>query len=118
MAKPPEPIEELMPNAAWVVEAVVKEVLATGPTPPQPANAQPGATSVGYTSASQKLKLTITNVLKGEKATELVVEKPVAPYLLSPGNKGPFLIDANKTILGRYGPDSWNLERVKSAVKK
>jgi hypothetical protein len=117
MAKPPEPIEEVMPNAAWVVEAEVKEVLATGPTPPPPPNAKPGATSVGWKSASQTVKLKITNVLKGEKATELVVEKPVGSYSLKPGNKGPFLIDASKTILGRYGPDSWNLDRVKGAVK-
>jgi len=117
MAKPPEPIDEVMPNAAWVVEAVVKEVMATGPTPPQPTNAKPGATSVGYTSAAQTVKLTITNVLKGDKATELVVEKPVAGYSLKAGNTGPFLIDKSKTILGRYGPDSWNIERVKGAVK-
>lgn len=117
MAKPPEPIEEVMPQAAWVVEAEVKEVLATGPTPAAPANAKPGATSVGYKSASQTVKLTITNVLKGEKAAELVVEKPVGSYSLRPGNKGPFLIDSTKTILGRYGPDSWNIERVKSAMK-
>jgi hypothetical protein len=115
MAKPPEPIEDVMPNAAWVVEAEVKEVIATGPTPPQPTNAQPGATSVGYTSASQTVKLTIRNVLRGDKATELVVEKPVAPYSLR--NKGPFLIDKSKTILGRYGPDSWHLDRIKGAMK-
>jgi hypothetical protein len=117
MAKPPEPIEDVMPNAAWVVEAEVKEVIATGPMPPQPTNPQPGATSVGYTSASQTVKLTIRNVLRGDKATELVVEKPVAPYSLRPGNKGPFLIDKSKTILGRYGPDSWHLERIKGALK-
>ncbi|MBE2250342.1 MAG: hypothetical protein IAE78_12430 [Myxococcus sp.] len=106
-----------MPNAAWVVEAEVKEVVSTGPTPPQPANAKPGATSVGYTSASQTVKLTITNVLKGDQATELVVEKPVGPYSLRPGNKGPFLIDKSRTILGRYGPDSWHLDRVKGALE-
>jgi hypothetical protein len=117
MAKPPEPIEDVMPLAAWVVEAEVKEVLATGPTPPVPPNAKPGATSVGYKSASQKVKLTITNVLKGDKAKELVVEKPEGSYSLRPGNKGPFLIDSNKTILGRYGPDSWHLDRVKGALK-
>ncbi len=117
MAKPPEPIEDVMPNAAWVVEAEVKEVISTGPTPPEPTNAKPGATSVGYKSASQTVKLSITNVLKGEKATELVVEKPAGSYSLRPGNKGPFLIDKSKTILGRYGPDSWHIDRVKGAMK-
>lgn len=117
MAKPPEPIEEVMPQASWVVEAEVKEVLATGPKPPQPPDLKPGATSVGIKAATQTVKLSITNVLKGEKVKELVVEKPISPYSLQPGNKGPFLIDANKTILGRYGPDSWHIDRVKKAIK-
>lgn len=117
MALPPEPIDELMPQAVWVVEAEVKEVLATGPTPPKPENARPGATSVGYQSASQTVKLAVSNVLRGEPVKELVVEKPRGAYSLRPGNKGPFLIDANKLILGRYGPDTWHLDRVKAATK-
>ena len=76
MAKPPEPIEEVLPQATWVVEAEVAEVLSTGPKPPAPPNAKPGATSVGYKSASQQVKLKVTNVLRGEKTSELVVQKP------------------------------------------
>ena len=34
MAKPPEPIEDVIPQATWVVDAEVLEVLATGPQPP------------------------------------------------------------------------------------
>jgi hypothetical protein len=118
MAKPPEPIEEVLPQATWVVEAEVAEVLSTGPKPPPPPNAKPGATSVGYKSAAQQVKLKVTNVLRGEATKELVVQKPEAGYLLEAGNKGPFLIDAEKNILGRYGPDSWSLERVKQHLSR
>jgi hypothetical protein len=62
------------------------------------------------------VKLRVVRVLKGAPATELVVEKPVGAYSLKPGNKGPFLVDASKTILGRYGPDSWHPDRVKQAL--
>ena len=115
MAKPPEPIEDVMPNAAWVVDAEVTEVLGTGPQPPK-VEAQPGATSTGQKAASQTLKLKIKRVLHGEKVAELVVEKPEAGYLLAKGNHGPFLIDSSKTILGRYGPDSYSLERIEKAL--
>ena len=31
MAKPPEPIEEVLPQAVYVLDAEVSEVLSTGP---------------------------------------------------------------------------------------
>lgn len=115
VAIPPEPIQEVLPNAAWVVEAEVLEVLGTGPTPPR-VEARPGATSTGQKSASQTIRLKVTRVLRGEPATELVVQKPEAGYSLRAGNRGPFLIDAGKVILGRYGPDSYHLDRVTQAL--
>ena len=117
MAKPPEPIEEVIPNAAWVVDAEVTEVVSTGPQPPK-VQAPPGATSTGQKSASQTLKLKVNRVLRGEVVKEITVEKPEAGYSLHPGNKGPFLIDASKMILGRYGPDSYSWERVEQALKR
>ena len=116
MAKPPEPIEEVLPQATYVVEAEVSEVLKEGPQPPKK-EARPGATSVGHKVASQTVKLKIQRVLKGAAIKELVVEKPEANYSLRTGNKGPFLIDSSNTILGRYGPDSWNVERIEKALK-
>jgi len=116
MAIPPEPIEEVLPNAVWVVDAEVAEVLETGPQPPKK-EAPPGATSVGYKTASQKVKLKVKRVLKGDKVTELVVDKPEAGYALRAGNHGPFLIDSSRVILGRYGPDSWAFERIEKALK-
>jgi hypothetical protein len=115
MAKPPEPIEDVIPSATWVVDAEVTEVLATGPQPPK-VDAKPGATSTGQKTASQTVKLKIKRVLHGEKVAELVVEKPEAQYALKPGNHGPFLIDATRTILGRYGPDSYSFERIEKAL--
>jgi hypothetical protein len=120
MAIPPEPIEEVMPKAALVIEAEVAEVLSTGPLPPK-IEAKPGATSVGHKVPAQTVKLKVTKVHKGPASLkEVVVEKPVAGYTLKAGNKGPFLLDdgkPNPTILGRYGPDSWNLQRVVGALK-
>ena len=116
MAIPPEPIEEVLPNAMWVLDAEVSEVLETGPQVPRK-EAPPGATSVGQKTSSQKVKLKVNRVLRGDTITELVVEKPEAGYALRSGNHGPFLIDSTRSILGRYGPDSWSWERIEKALK-
>lgn len=115
MAKPPEPIEEVLPSAKWVVDAEVVEVISTGPKPPR-VDAKPGATSTGQKTSSQTVKLKIKRVLFGENLAELVVEKPEAQYALQPGNHGPFLIDATKTILGLYGPDSYSFDTLQKAL--
>ena len=117
MAKPPEPIEDVIPSAQWVLDAEVTEVISTGPQPPK-VDAKPGATSTGQKTASQTVKLKVKRVLHGEKVTELVVEKPEAGYALKAGNHGPLLIDSTKTILGRSGPDSYSWERLEQALKK
>lgn len=116
MAIPPDPIEQVLPQAAWVFEGVVTEVVATGPTPPA-VEAAPGITSAGHKVASQTVKLQVTRLLRGKSVAELVAEKPVAGYALKPGDKGPFLVDAKGTILGRYGPDSYALSKVENALK-
>ncbi len=115
MAMPPEPLRDVLPQAAWVVEGVVSEVLSVGPTPPAP-SALAGATSRGVKVASQSVKLKVTRLLRGEAASELTVTKPEAGYALKAGDKGPFLIDAQKNILGRYGPDSYALADVEGAL--
>jgi hypothetical protein len=115
MAKPPEPIEDVLPNAQWVVDAEVTEVVSTGPAPAK-VQAAPGATSTGQRSASQTVKLKVKRVLFGAAVQELVVEKPEAGYSLREGNHGPFLIDSTKMILGRYGPDSYSFDRLEKAL--
>ena len=117
MAKPPEPIDEVMPRARWVVDAEVAEVLRNGPLPPKK-EAKPGATSVGHKTQSQTVKLKVKRVLLGESGiTELVAEKPEAGYALRAGNHGPFILDESKTILGRYGPDSYSWTKIEQALK-
>ena len=121
MALPPDPIEEVLPLARWVVEAEVKEVVRQAEKLPAP-DAVPGGTSAGHKVGSQVVKLSIARVLKGEPGVrELVVEKPIAGYALKPGNKGPFLLDGSSptpVILGRYGPDSYPLARIEAQLRR
>ena len=118
MALPPEPLQELLLDATQVVVAEVAEILSTGPTPAAPSGAAklgPGATSVGYRSAAQRVRLKISRVLKGPKASELVVDKPEAAYLLAVGNHGPFFV-RGQSIIGRYGPDTHRLDAIERAL--
>jgi hypothetical protein len=119
MAKPPEPLEEVLPLAVWVVDAEVVEVLKTGPKPPSPElppKAKKGITSLGVKNAAQTVKLKVKRVLRGDAVKELVVEKPVGSYMLRAGNHGPFLVDRAKGILGRYGPDSYSFAKLEAAI--
>lgn len=118
MAIPPEPLQELLPHATWVVEAEVAEVLSTGPEAPK-VGAPPGWTDTGQKVAAQRVRLKVTRVLRGQPVQELVVDKPLASYALRAGNKGPFLLDGTQphpVILGRYGPDSYALGKIEAAL--
>ncbi len=117
MAKPPEPLQEVLPRACWVFDAEVVEVLKQGPAPAKK-EAPAGASDTGQKTASQTVKLKINRVLKGEQVKEMIVEKPEAGYALRAGNHGPFLIDDSKVILGRYGPDSYAFSKLEEALKK
>ena len=119
MAIPPEPIQDVLPKAKLVVVAEVVEVISNGPAPAQP-QAAPGATSAGRLAPSQVVRLKVEKVLRGGALAEVVVEKPEAGYALRAGNRGPFLLDdaARPHILGRYGPDSWSMNRLEDALAK
>jgi hypothetical protein len=120
MAKPPEPLQEVLPKAALVVDARVKEVVSTAPPIARP-DAPEEWRDVGVMSSEQVLVLEIARVLKGTLASKTVtVKKPVAPYAVKVGTKGAWLLDTSGgeiTVLGRYGPDSWNMERVEDALR-
>ena len=125
MAKPPEPLAEVLPLAGLIVEAIVAQVLSTGPRPAQPERTHPPGRLVvdtGALSPPQALVLDVMRVLRGSHApTSITVEKPPAGYSLLPGNRGAFLLDTRTsppTILGRYGPDTWPLSRVEKAVQE
>ena len=117
MAKPPEPLEEMLPQAALVVVATVKRVLSTGaPLPPLPEQEKHKA-DVGARSPEQTLELDVESVLKGKHEGALTVKKPVAGYSVREGTKGAWLVDDKGTVLGRYGPDSWRTKAVEAALK-
>lgn len=119
MAKPPEPLEEIFPLTALIVDAEVKEVKVTDPDlDPQ-----------GPDVPRQVVVLKIKRVLRGklsdaeQKSLELTAIKPKAPFTLKPGVKGPYLlaIDARtgeRSILGRYGPDSWSFEKIELKLRE
>jgi hypothetical protein len=117
VAKPPEPLAEMLPLATLVVEASVVEVKRTGPPQPRPPNADEHR-DVGTMSPDQDLVLEIVRVLKGSHADKMItVTKPIAPYAVKVGTKGAWLLDDKNVILGRYGPDSWHISRVEAALK-
>src|SRR5215813_1914015 len=102
MARPPEPLSELIPAAKLICVAEVTAILSLGPKPPEPLNAKKlgkHAKDVGWEAASQKVRLKIERCLSGQGPTEgtIDVDKPVAPYTLRVGDKGPFFIDAKNT---------------------
>lgn len=116
MAKPPEPLAEVLPQAALVVEATVAKVVSTGAPTPQPEKPADHR-DVGAQAPEQMLVLDVTRVLKGAHAGKtLEVRKPVAPYAVKEGTKGAWLVDKDGVVLGRYGPDSWPLSRVEAAL--
>ena len=120
MAIPPEPLEEILPRAVWVVEGEVKEVLSTGPAVPPTGPVVPNMTSAPTLASAQRVRLTVKRVLRGEvPGQELVVVKPPAGYAVRAGTTGPFLLDGSRpepVILGRYGPDTYPLDEVEQAV--
>ena len=117
MALPPEPLQEILPHAVAVVEAVVIEITSTGVAPAGPPQPK-GATGGGGKAPSQVVKLRITRVLKGSLKGEVTVTKPEAAYLLKAGNGGPFVLGEGNVILGRYGPDTWRVDALEAALSK
>lgn len=113
MAKPPEPLEEIFPRTALILDAEVAEVKHT----------DPDTDPTGPDVPAQTVLLKVKRVLRGklsedeQKSGLVLVAKPKAPYTLKPGVKGPYLLAVDeksgaRTILGRYGPDSWSFEKL------
>jgi len=119
MAKPPEPLEEIFPATSLIVDAVVVEMKSEDPdTEPQSPNAP-----------RQILELTVNRVVRGKlsadekKSMKITVIKPKAPYRSRVGIKGAWLLSVDpktgeKTVLGRYGPDSWSFEKIDAKLKE
>ncbi|MDP1823227.1 MAG: hypothetical protein Q8L48_08300 [Archangium sp.] len=109
MAKPPEPIDEVLPGAAAAVLAEVSRVITQDPQ--QPPSGDPNATSTPHPAARQVVELKVSKVLFGSLAkagATVQVIKPAGAYALRAGNKGPFVLGGKDVeILGRFGPDTW-----------
>src|SRR5690349_15033759 len=115
MAKPPEPLEEVFPLTSLIVDAHVVEVKSED------------AVTDEKTVPKQVVVLEVNRVVRGKldlaKDKKLVVTKPPSAYKLRVGVKGPWLLAVDKktgerTILGRYGPDSYTFEKIDQKLRE
>ena len=116
LAKPPEPLEEIFPQTQLIVDAVVVEVTKEDP---------PDASG----HARQSLILEVTRCVRGALPTESRTVPGVRPrltvvnptYRVKVGIHGPWLLHVDdktgaRTVLGRYGPDTWTLEQINAKL--
>jgi hypothetical protein len=121
MAIPPDPIEEVLPQANAAVLAEVQKVLEQAPHKAEAVD--PKASDVRTVASRQVVELKVTGVLFGDAKTGATVRavKPAGAYALRAGNKGPFLLTGSGDaveILGRYGPDTYPEELIRKAMGK
>lgn len=115
MAIPPEPLSELLGRAGVVVVAEVVEVVSVGTLPERPARPPGFVDSPHPLAPAQTVKLRVSRALRGDAATELLVEKAAGAYRLAVGDSGVFFVAAGK-LLGRYGPTTYPLASVEAAL--
>ncbi len=120
MALPPEPIEEILPQATYIVLARVMKILHTDKQ--QPVHREdPRIIGMLRELPAQRLQLEILESIAGEKLeknTILDVLKPAGDYVLRQDVEGPFLLmkeeDGSLKIIGRYGPDTYSLKEIQN----
>ena len=108
-ALPPEPVEELLPKAKFVVEASVERVLYQGEEPER--DTEMNVAGPSPPDRCQVVQLGVTRRVAGpDPGTSITAVKPLAPYVLKAGQSTTgtaFLVaggDPFPIILGRYGP--------------
>jgi hypothetical protein len=108
-ALPPEPVEELLPQARFVVQANVARVLYQGEKPDR--DTHENVAGPIPPERCQVVQLDVTNVITGvDPGSSVTVVKPLAPYLLKAGQATSdvaFVVEGGDPfpiILGRYGP--------------
>ena len=121
-AKPPEPLEEIFPLTALIVDAVVVEVKSEDKSPSPDSPLAPRQIVVLEVNRVVRGALpgSATAGTPGQKA-RIVVTKPASAYKLRVGIKGPWLLAVDgktgeRTILGRYGPDSYTFEKIEAKL--
>ena len=108
-ALPPEPVEELLPQARFVVLANVGRVLYQGDKPER--DTHRNVAGPLPPERCQVVRLDVTRVYSGDDpGSSVTVVKRLAPYLLEAGQNTSdvaFVVRAGDPfpiILGRYGP--------------
>jgi hypothetical protein len=108
-ALPPEPVEELLPKAKYVIEASVARVLYQGEKPER--DTETNVAGPIPPDRCQVVHLEVTRRVSGaDPSASVTVVKPLAPYVLQVGQSTSgtaFLVaggDPFPIILGRYGP--------------
>lgn len=103
----------MLPNATVVVEGEVTRVEDLGAWPPvdkgAPIDSAPPR-------PAQRVTVKVVRCLRGAPTGELVMTKPPGAYALRAGAIGAFLVDAGGTLLGRYGPDTYDPAEVARAI--
>lgn len=118
MALPPEPLDELLGAAAFVVEGKVLRVIHQDTQPSTP-TLPPGTTGGSPMAAAQTVVIAVRRALKGSLPDEITAEKPQGAFVLAPGSTGAFFLAHGAphfVIMGRYGPDTHAIERVLAAL--
>lgn len=122
MALPPEPLDELLPQATFGVVASIVRITKREPDPPAP-DVDPRLVDTPRTLPAQQLILSTKESLFGTQPEgNFEVLKPAGDYVLREGLEGHFLLanqDDNElpVILGRYGPDNYSEQALLAAIK-
>ena len=111
MALPPAPLATVLPDATWVIDATVVEIVSPGLAPAGSPHSEP---------PEQLVRLRVNEVVFGPAlGATVTVRKPEGDYLLRVGVTGPYLLKASKPhseILGRYGPDTYSMEEIRTEL--
>lgn len=126
MALPPEPIDELLPQAAFGVFAEIIEIKERGKQDYIPTPEKPDMVDIPRDLPYQVLTLQVKERLfgtTGDLGERFDVYKPAGDYMLRAGVEGPFFLYKDEdhkqpVILGRYGPDNYTMTVVRSAIQK
>ncbi len=126
MALPPEPIDELLPQAEFGVIAEVLEIKERGKQDYIPTPEKPDMVDIPRDLPYQVLTLQVKERLFGALGTlgeRFDVYKPAGDYVLRAGVEGPFFLvkdpeHKQPVIIGRYGPDNYTMTVVRAAIKK
>lgn len=124
MALPPEPLDELLPQAKTCIDALVKSIVHSEPQTLFAESDDPSMVDMPRELPAQTVLLTVQSTLFGQKYAEqqeIEVLKPAGDYTLREGIKGYFLLaqtdEGPLQILGRYGPDNYSPTALQAAIK-